>query len=216
VRVCYDELWTKINGRFVAWRNKSGVEPTQRILLLGNTGIGKTVSMNYFMLMALRAGYRVLFETREERHWLHDGIMESEPLVRDALIDFRFERDVFFLVDHPQGQAPPFAKAFTVAAMSPDMSTYKEFKKTRCTVLWMPVTTENELIAMNDIEFKVPVGELQTRVSMHGPNVRHAFHRDQDAVLGDLRAKISAFDYEKCLKRGVLISSDLPPEFEGM
>ena len=214
VRSCYDELWTLINKRYLAWRDISGVEPTQRVLLLGNTGIGKTVSMNYFMLKALHAGYRVLFETREERHWLHDGVVESELLEEGHLRWVHGEHDVFFLVDHQQGQAPPFARAFTVAAMSPDMSTYKEFKKTRCTVLWMPMTTENELIAMNDVEFKVPADELQARVSAHGPNVRHAFHLDQEAVLSDLRSRISAFDYEKCLKRGVLISSDLPPEFE--
>ncbi len=61
-------------------------------------------------------------------------------------------------------------------AMSPDMRTYKEFKKTRCTVLWMPMTTENELTAMNDVEFKLPADELQSRVSTHGPNARLAFH----------------------------------------
>ncbi len=142
--------------------------------------------------------------------------MDSELLEEGHLRWVHGERNVFFLVDHQQGQAPPFADAFTVAAMSPDMSTYKEFKKTRCMVLWMPMTTENELIAMNDIEFKVPADELQSCISTHGPSIRLAFGRNRMAVDNELMSRISAFDYEKCLKRGVLISSDLPPEFEGM
>ncbi len=40
------------------------------------------------------------------------------------------------------------------------------------------MTTENELIAMNDIEFKVPADELQSCISTHGPSIRLAFGRN--------------------------------------
>ena len=136
--------------------------------------------MKYFLLQAVRAGYRVLFETREKRFFFHDNAVESELIDDRGLRHYRGERDVFFLVDHLQDNPPPFCDAFTVAAMAPDTRTYKEFKKTPCDVLWMPLTSENELIAMNSVELHLPVPELQKHMMKFGADPSSRLHRQSE------------------------------------
>jgi hypothetical protein len=217
VRNCYERLWDLVNERYLAWVNGTVVNAPKRLLLIGTTGIVKTVSMNYFMLCALKAGYKVLFETREKRFFLHDGVMESEELDdKELRVIARDDRKVFFLVDHKQGEEPPMVPAFTVAAVSPDRKSYKEFKKHDCFVLWMPLTTANEIIAMNSKEWKLGESVLEARLNGYGPIVRHVFRFDQEDAKRDLKTKIKSFDYDTCLKRDILMSSDVPAEFVGM
>ena len=76
VRRCYDDLWDKLDLLYKA-SQAPGSDKMRRVLLLGTPGIGKTVSMNYFLHRALNVGYKVLFETRERRFYFHDGVVES-------------------------------------------------------------------------------------------------------------------------------------------
>ncbi len=61
----------------------------------------------------------MLFETRERRFYFHDGTVEWEELSGIELARHRYYRSVLLLVDHQQGQPPPFCAAFTVAPVSP-------------------------------------------------------------------------------------------------
>jgi hypothetical protein len=217
IRRCYDDLWSLINERYLSWINKTVVNAPQRLLLIGTTGIGKTVSMNFFLLRALQANYKVLFETRQKRYFFHDGIVESEKLDdRDLRDSARDDPTVFFLVDHEQKKEPPMVDAFTVPAVSPDRRTYKEFKKHDCFVLWMPLTTENELIAMNSIEWKLPNDKLRTRLDRYGPILRQVFLYDQVDAERELFTRINSFNYDVCLKQNIVMSSAVPEEFAGM
>ena len=128
------------------YKESQGSGQVDRVLLLGTPGIGKTVSMNYFLHRALNVGYKVLFETREERFYFHDGVVESELLEGRVLSNIHGDPAVFFLVDHQQNQPPPFVKSFTVAAMSPDQRNYKEFVKNRCKVYFVPLPLRARLL----------------------------------------------------------------------
>lgn len=94
--------------------------------------------------------------------------------------------------------------------MSPDPSDYKEWKKNGCLTLWMPLTTRNELIAMNSVELKLDHNELISRMDEFGPIIRHVFSPNQTGVLNDLNTRILSFDYELCRKLGMLVSGELP------
>ena len=57
VRSCYDLVWKEIERAFIdrVSKRKEGKEaPDNRVLILGNSGIGKTASMNYYIIQALR------------------------------------------------------------------------------------------------------------------------------------------------------------------
>ena len=58
VRPCYDDLWDELDRLY---KESQGSGQVDRVLLLGTPGIGKTVSMNYFLNRALNVGYKVLF-----------------------------------------------------------------------------------------------------------------------------------------------------------
>jgi hypothetical protein len=45
------------------------------ILIMGNSGIGKTFSMNYYIVQALRKNYPVLIETREMRYFIDIAVL---------------------------------------------------------------------------------------------------------------------------------------------
>ena len=76
VRSRYRELWDHISAEFCIWKDTNVPNANQRVLLLGNTGIGKTAAINYFLRRALEAEYRVLVETRERRYYFHDRTVE--------------------------------------------------------------------------------------------------------------------------------------------
>lgn len=130
--------------------------------------------------LALRAGHRVLFETRERRFYFDGDVVQSEIMGGKALMDYRDDEKVLLLVDpYP---APPFCHAFTVAAMAPDPKAYKEWVKNDCAVLQIPPTTKHEVIAMNSVEQNVEPQELENRIAKYGPIPRYVLNEDQDFV----------------------------------
>jgi hypothetical protein len=212
VRRCYDDLWNLVDAHY----QKRRQGPVQRVLLLGTPGIGKTVSMNYFLMRALQAGYKVLFETRERRFYFHDGVVESERVYHSALSVIDADPNVFFLVDHQDQRAPRYVDAFTVAAMSPDPRVYKEFIKNRCVQFWVPLPSESEIIAMNSVEPQLPSDELQSRLATFGPILRSVFAVDQGACKAVMGSRISSFDYGRVARLRVLDAEVLPKEFPGL
>ncbi len=182
--------------------------------MLGNTGIGKTVSLNYFLRRVLQRGYRVLFETREMRYFFHDGTVEWEMLSQKELETFRYYRSVLLLVDHQQGQPPPFCDAFIVAPVAPDAVTCSEWHKNRCFRLWMPLTTCAEVMAMNQIEPRLDEGLLREWMAECGPIPRHLFEKDRKSAERLVSSKIAAFDFAKCRTLGLLQSGELPDTWD--
>jgi hypothetical protein len=225
VRSRYEELWGKVDALFCLWKEDAEqsakedaeqTQPIQRVLVLGNTGIGKTVSLNYFLRRALEKEYRVLFETREMRYFFHDGTVEWEQLSSGKLGHYRSNRSVLLLVDHQQGQPPPFCAAFTVAPVSPDPANYKEWRKNRCFQLWMPLTTRSEVLAMNKIEPRLKDGLLRDLLAEFGPIPRQLFEKNREAAKKLLLAKVASFDFGKCRTLGMLDSGELPESKEGL
>jgi hypothetical protein len=216
VRSCYDALWDELDRLYKA-SQAPGSNQVVRVLLLGTPGIGKTVSMNYFLHRALNAGYKVLFETRERRFYFHDGIVESELLEARVLSSVHGDPAVFFLVDHQQSQPPPFVEAFTVAAMSPDQRNFKEFIKNRCMPFFVPLPSAHEVIAMNSVWPQLSTKELQSRLERYGPIPRRVFSPLQSYHQTDLISKLKSFDYQVVLTMGLLTKgSFLPKQFEGL
>jgi|JI10StandDraft_1071094.scaffolds.fasta_scaffold72197_2 hypothetical protein len=218
VRSRYEELWRVIDEKFCIYKDTDTANSFEAILLLGNTGIGKTVALNYFLLRALEKNYLVLFETRKMRYFFHDDTMEWEKLSGTELDNHRYDSSVLFLVDHEIGKSPPCVHAFTVAPVSPDPANYGEFKKNRVLRLWMPLTSREEVVAMNTVEPKFDTQKLEERLQEFGPIPRLVF-ADDDGVRAnqdDLAAKIVSFDFLRCQQSGMLRSGELPEDKGGL
>ena len=212
VRHCYSDLWDKLD---LLYKESQGSGQVDRVLLLGTPGIGKTVSMNYFLHRALNVGYKVLFETREERFYFHDGVVESELLEGRVLSNVHGDPAVFFLVDHQQDQPPPFVKSFTVAAMSPNQRNFKEFVKNRCKVYFVPLPTTCEVVAMNSVWPRLSATDLQARLERYGPIPRRLFG-EQSWMQLDLSGKINSSGFKEVLTQLLTHGNFLPTEFEGL
>ena len=217
VRSRYEELWEIIEKDFLLLKSGEMIPNMhQRMIILGNTGIGKTVMLNYFLKRALEKGYRVLFETREERYYFHDGTVDCERLSEMNLDRFRYDRSVLFLVDHLIDRSPPTCNAYTVAPMSPDPSNYNEFRKNRCGVLWVPLPSNEEILLMNNAEFNIV--DIQDRLELFGPIPRSVFTpaKDMDALHAQLAGKIESFDYEEFVSSSMAITGELPEKKGGL
>jgi DNA replication protein DnaC len=73
IRDCYDQMWQEIEKAFTT-------RTCNRILILGNSGIGKTVSLNYILIRALKKGIRLLYETRLTRYYVDGNNVQSESV----------------------------------------------------------------------------------------------------------------------------------------
>ncbi len=216
VRSCYQGLWQMIDEKFCIYKDTEIGNREERILVLGNTGIGKTVALNYFLKQALEKGYRVLFETRGKRFYFHDGIMEWEDLWEGGLRAVRSDSSVLFLVDHEIEKSPPCVEAFTMAPVSPNPVNYEEWGKNRCSRLWVQLTTEAEFDSMNSVEPLLSDPELRRRLDLYGPIPRVMFQFDQESCELMLRTKIVSLDYGACRKLGVFMSGELPESKHGL
>lgn len=218
VRSRYADLWDEINSAFLKRQDSRDSNRTRRVLLLGNTGIGKTAAINYFLRRALEAEYCVLVETRERRYFFHDGTVEWEELEASALHHHRANPAVLFFVDHQQDRSPPFCDAFTVAPVSPDPANYKEFKKNRCLRLWMPLTSREEILAMNTVEPRMGNDVILSRLDHFGPIPRLVFEKEgnQEAIQADLAGKIDAFDFARFRRSNMLHTGERPEEKDGL
>lgn len=150
VRPCYDLLWEEIYKPFQAQLSGLPRDPTKifsRVLVLGNSGIGKTVSLNYILMRALKEGIRVLFETRNTCYYFNGNTIQKESVFTGTEQEkMRDDRAVLLLHDHQARREPPliFNGAFVVAPVSPDPINYKEFRKHTALELWfhfLPVTS---------------------------------------------------------------------------
>lgn len=198
VRKCYDRLWDYIHDSFLD-RLKSDKDRKlgfERVLIRGNSGIGKTASLNYFLIRALQNGIRVLFEDHSNRFFFDGTRVESECLFETGLIKYRNYRDVLVLHVHQPGSEPPliFNGAFVVAPVSPDPKLYHQYSKHRVLNLWMPLTTADELVAMNSVEPKLEASELQRRIATYGPLPCPVFSVGQRAMLDKLTGMIYSFE----------------------
>ena len=159
VRPCYDLVWREIESEYLDFRYKlMNYKETKfnRILVMGNSGIGKTVSMNYYIVQALRKNYPVLIETRALRYFIDSGSddVQYEKLHSlRGLVDKRDDPSVLLFHDHQANTEPPLLDtgAFTVAPVSPAQANIKEFSKHKCRELWMPLPKLEEMIAMKTV-----------------------------------------------------------------
>ena len=183
IRNSYDKLWEIILELFQKYQHAELGIQIMRVLLLGTTGIGKTAALNYFLIRALKTGIKVLFESREYRYFFSDGTVLKSDVLFGGLSEHRHDRSVLLLIDHQINCSPPICSAFTVAPMSPDPLYYKEFEKNDCCTLWMPLTTEAEIIAMNKCsDSPMDAMELTRRIELFGPIPRQVFKHDRETT----------------------------------
>ena len=166
---------------FLAEVKKGKVPDYRRILIVGNPGIGKTASMNYYIAMALRENYPVLIETRDKRYFIDSGaddVQVEDVLIGIKLRAMRFDPSVLFFHDHQPGAEPPIidSGAFTVAPVSPAIVNLKEYSKHVCLELWMPLPKFEEVLAIKSvIRPSMSNDELQRRCDLVGPILRQVF-----------------------------------------
>lgn len=191
VRQCYETLWTEVRDAYNDQKNN------RRVLILGNPGIGKTASLNYLLLCALKDGIRVLFESRSTRFLFDGQTVRRELIQHTALADEVYEdRSVLVLHDHQPGHEPPQLQgAFVVAALSPDQRNYNEFQKHLAKTIWLPLPSKSELIAMNSVEPHLDEATFESRFSEYGPIPRLLFSPHQKKVKRELTAKIADFEF---------------------
>jgi hypothetical protein len=151
IRHHYISIWDQIEKYYLNFiRGESSV---LRCMIMGQPGIGKTVSSNYYLLRAIQAGYPVLLETQSQRFWFPAGEDDAQVENLGSLYLCRYYqmRGVILLHDHQRGKQPPqlTGGAFVVAPMSPDIDNHHDFSKQSCLELWMPLPTKDELWAMN-------------------------------------------------------------------
>jgi hypothetical protein len=221
VRLCYDLLWEEIYKPFQARIGPEKHDPTKifsRVIVLGNSGIGKTISLNYILIRALQKGIRVLFETRDTHYYFNGNNIQEESIfsVNTELENIHCDRAVLLLHDHQACCEPPliFNGAF-IAPILPDPINYKEFQKHNILELWLPLSTQNELVAMNSIKPNLAFAKLFQRVSLYGEIPRTIFAPNQNTIKRRLDSKISSFKLGKHFLN-MLNSAELPESQHGL
>ena len=114
VRKYYERIWTIILGTYsnrkLHLSNNLGTE-YERILIIGNPGIGKTVSMNYYIIMALKENIPVVIETRSKRYFIDAGSNDvyHEPIESTNLIPCLDNYSVLLFHDNQPNEGPRFS-----------------------------------------------------------------------------------------------------------
>jgi hypothetical protein len=149
-------------------------ETPNKILLLGQPGIGKRAFLNYALYRCIKDGLPVISETRQKRFGFefHPDLPEEEPIV-SSNIRRKTSEDVKIVLHqhHPytEPSLPP-PSSLLVAPVPPDPTYYKEFRKDRCISLWVPNTSVAEIQAMNSALSGLSLPALERRIARYGPS----------------------------------------------
>ena len=226
IRDVYDTIWQEIEAAYlerVAARDQRLSTKFGRVLILGNSGIGKTASMNYYIMMAVRKGYPVLVETRAFRYYIDvgsDDAMREPVLPGGKLLGLRSDHKILLFHDHQPNAEPPLIDGgvFTVAPVSPDNGNKKEYSKHRCLELWMPLPSFHELKAMRSKLYPTMTGEeFRRRFDLVGRIPRHIFSPDFANVELQLENKIIAFGVKDFIASEMFLSGFIPQaDFRGL
>ena len=225
VRLCYDLVWQEIENAFLDWRSKRLVGKEikyNRVLILGNSGIGKTASLNFYIVQAVRKKYPVLIETREMRYFIDSGsddVLSEEIGVIGSLSSKRKDKSVLFFVDHQPNSEPPSLDtgAFAVAPVSPAQANMKEFSKHKCRELWMPLPKLEEMIAMKTvIAPDMQDDDFQKRLNLVGCMPRLIFASDFRNVKVKLNTRILEFDVNSFITSSMFTRGLIPRDHDGL
>jgi hypothetical protein len=219
VRNYFDPLWSEIKGVYYENQPPTSKFQTRRILVLGNSGIGKTAFLNYVLYQALQEGIPVLAETREDRYYFDGDMAAYEDVHLDVTLrKKRKDTRVLFLHDHQPFSEPPIIPgrgALTIAPVSPDPKHCHEFSKHMCRTRWVPLPTISEIAAMNSIGSQLPQSELQDRLELYGPIPRSIFDDEQEERRRRLESKISSFKLGQQFEE-MLLKAELPEDKHGL
>lgn len=228
IRPVYSRIWERINLEYTIVQNykkdkKANKKPDfRRCLLVGNSGIGKTMSMNYYILQAVQAGIPVVVETRTKRFFVDTGADDAlvEDLHLGTTLKWLCDRhDVLFFHDHSRKQEPPIIDdgAFTVAAVSPDVTNFQEFQKHKCLTMWVPLPAYEELWQMvNAVASRLTYQDFLNRVQQYGRVIRQIVRGDQGYSFFLLEQRINQFDVEKFVNSSLVTEQVLPMDSMGL
>ena len=181
----YNKIKSSYNYHVLQSNNRSSYEKkNSRCLIIGQPGIGKSVSLNVYIRMAIKDGIDVIVETRSDRYFISkdsNDILE-EPLGGTELIAYRRSSDVLIFHDNPYNKDPPLLdnQGYVIAAVTPDYSSFSYFIKQPTLQLWMPLPTLSEIHAMNSLSPHPLSDEIITkRVETVGPLIRYVLD-DED------------------------------------
>ena len=181
----YNKIKNSYNYHVLQSNNRSSYEKkNSRCLIIGQPGIGKSVSLNVYIRMAIKDGIDVIVETRSDRYFISkdsNDILE-EPLGGTELIAYRSASDVLIFHDNPYNKDPPLLdnQGYVIAAVTPDYSSFSYFIKQPTLQLWMPLPTLSEIHAMNSLSPHPLSDEIITkRVETVGPLIRYVL-TDED------------------------------------
>ena len=180
-----ENIYNKIKSSYDYHACKSINQLSSRCLIIGQPGIGKSVSFNVYIRMAVIDGIDVIVETRSDRYYISkdsDDILH-EPLGKMELIDHRERPDVLIFHDHQPKMEPPILnnQGFVVAAVSPDVNNFNEFIKQNPLQIWMPSPTLAEILTMNSLLTSSLSDEVITsRVETVGPLIRYVLIKEKE------------------------------------
>jgi hypothetical protein len=201
---CYEKIWNAIEEAYLKRQKanlEDGIVEFERVLIQGNSGIGKTAFLNYALYRAIQKGYPVLLETKKHRVFFQDGKVEKEDIQEiGALSKYQDDPRVLVLHDHKPRSEPPILTngAFVIAPVSPDERNSHQFRRDKCLELWMPLPTRQELHAMNSIELQLSFDVLESRIDYFGPITRFCLAstvEEYEKYRRVLRQKLQSFRY---------------------
>lgn len=142
VRRCYPTLLQKVKD---AWVTPNGFH----VLLVGTPGTSKTFFLNYvaYELLSVPREYHVIISHDARNVCVHP---DNTITVGQNLKDFddllqMYKTVVLYDCSNTNSQPPYMANAKVLAASSPNKLQYKEYTKSFCTTLCMPLWSLDEL-----------------------------------------------------------------------
>eukprot|EP00736_Rhodelphis_marinus_P003209 Rmarinus@m.15034 len=179
VRKCQRSLW-----EFVLESGLS-TNTAKNWLVIGNPGIGKTFSVNYFIKLLLERGQHVVLHSRKDNlMWafvhLEDGLhcyvsLSIHPHQVPVLQELTSLTHTWYLLDPVPTTPPVHVRANTVIAASPFMESVKEFIKRKHTkVAIMPLWDRSEVEAIrNHIHVQLEEGSKARVLSANEMEARY-------------------------------------------
>jgi hypothetical protein len=172
IRHCYPKLW-KVSQQMI----NDKVKKKPHLVILGNSGIGKTFFGFVILLFLARAGATVVYES---------GNLKKRLLFSQNVVAQGSQQDFVRILDNPKtyyivdAVKPSYHSAKTILFTSPSRSIWYEFNKTNCQSCYMPVWSIKEILKCRELMYSdTPMAVVQNCFSRWGGIARYVLRYAQ-------------------------------------
>eukprot|EP00026_Physarum_polycephalum_P003209 Phypoly_transcript_03219.p1 GENE.Phypoly_transcript_03219~~Phypoly_transcript_03219.p1 ORF type:complete len:546 (+),score=48.84 Phypoly_transcript_03219:883-2520(+) len=196
VRRCYVDLLKTILDQFKA-------QDLQRVLIVGNPGIGKSWFLFYILKVLIQHGSLcTIFQTQNGHWWAFhaNGSVQYGTSQGSIPLELLEDENTWYLADTLE----PVGSAKTIFVSSPCKEHYKEFQKRRNTITrFMPIWTLSELEECSGITNpQQPLSEVRRLFARWGGIARFVLEKQDDVNQALLDQAIVASNLQS-IKRSV-------------